>query len=238
MKPPRPHALTFDVFGTVVDWRSSVIRECRRLTETGKIPELDCERFADDWRGGYVPSMHRVRTGDLPWTNLDRLHRMILDGLVRNFHIRGLNEDDLRHLNSVWHRLDPWPDAIEGLARLRRQFVCAALSNGNLGLLVDLSRSAGLTWDCVLSAEFARHYKPDLEVYQTAASLLNIEPSNILMVAAHKVDLQGARSAGFQTAFVYRPNERGPYGSSDDVAKNEFDYWASDFFDLAEQLGA
>jgi 2-haloacid dehalogenase len=168
-------ALTFDVFGTVVDWRSSIIREGEALSRA-KGMAVDWERFADAWRGGYAPAMARVRRGELPWTNIDALHRMILDTLLEEFHLAGLSEPEKEQLNRAWHRLTPWPDAVGGLARLRTCFIVATLSNGNVALLVNMAKHAGLPWDCIFSAELARRYKPDPAVYQMAADLLGLLP--------------------------------------------------------------
>ena len=158
--------------------------------------------FADTWRGAYRPSMDRVRRGELPWTNLDTLHRMVLDELLVKFGITGLSEADIDHLNRVWHRLDPWPDSVEGLTRLRKRFVLSPLSNGNVALLTNMAKYAGLPWDCILSAELAKHYKPDPETYQTAAALLGLRPEEVMMVAAHKDDLRAAQRSGLRAAFV------------------------------------
>lgn len=229
MRQP-PVALTFDVFGTVVDWRAPIIREGEQLTRSRHAPEIDWELFADRWRAGYAPAMDSVRNGQLPWTPLDALHRRILDRLLTEFKISGLTESEIAHFNRVWHRLDPWPDAVAGLERLRQHFTAATLSNGNVSLLVNLSKRAGLTWDCILSAELVRHYKPDREVYLGAASLLGLPPEQIMMVAAHKADLDAARSCGFQTAYVRRPGEQAQHSTFvPDIA-------ASDFLDLAAQL--
>ena len=179
-----PKALTFDVFGTVVDWRSSIIHEAAVMEL-----RIDGAKFADDWRAGYQPAMARVRSGELGWTSIDVLHRQILDELIEKYKITGLTEARKVHLNRVWHRLDPWPDSARGLALLRRKFVCATLSNGNVSLLVDLARHGGLTWDCVLSAELYRAYKPDAKVYLGAAETLGVKPEETMMVAAHKGDL-------------------------------------------------
>ena len=233
---PEIKALTFDVFGTVVDWRTSIIGEGERLTREKGI-DVDWAAFADAWRGGYEPAMDRVRRGQLPWTKIDALHRMILDRLLEEFGIRGLSEEEIDHLNRVWHRLIPWPDAVEGLRRLRSRYVVAALSNGNVALLVNMAKHAGLPWDCVLSAENARHYKPDPEVYETAAELLDLPPPRILMVAAHVHDLEGARAAGYRTAFVPRLLEYGPEGNPDREADRPFDVNAPDFAGLARLLG-
>ena len=228
-------ALTFDVFGTVVDWRSTIVREGQILGEQKGL-DVDWTRFADAWRGGYGPSMNRVRTGELPWTKIDDLHRMILDGLLGEFGIEGLTEDERDHFNRVWHRLDPWPDAVGGLQRLGSRFVVATLSNGNMSLLTHMAKHAGLPWDCILSAELARHYKRDPEVYRMAAEMLSLEPAQVMMVAAHKGDLEAAAGVGFRTGFVHRPMEHGPGGRQEAVASSEFDVVARDFHDLADQL--
>ena len=228
-------ALTFDVFGTVVDWRTSIILEGEKL-ERNKGLSLDWAAFADTWRGGYEPAMDLVRQGQLPWTNIDTLHRRILDRLLNEFNINSLNEKEIDHLNRVWHRLRPWPDVIAGLKRLGSRYVIAALSNGNVALLTNMAKNAGLHWDRILSAEKARHYKPDPEVYKTAAELLGVPPEQILMVAAHLHDLRGAQAVGFRTAFVPRLLEFGPNGSPDSETDPTFDITATDFADLADQL--
>jgi 2-haloacid dehalogenase len=228
-------ALTFDVFGTVVDWRGSIIREGARLN-AAKGLEVDWAQFADAWRGEYAPSMDRVRRGELPWTSLDALHRMSLDPLLVAFGIDGLTEGETADLSRVWHRLNPWPDSVAGLARLRERFIVATLSNGSVALLVDLARFAGLGWDCILSAELARAYKPDPIVYRTAVALLDCAPDEVLMVAAHAADLRAARAVGLRTAYVPRPLEWGPDRALEPYTVGEFDLVASDFLDLARQL--
>ncbi len=233
----RVRALTFDVFGTVVDWRSSIIRECCVLGRTKDI-EADWEKFADSWRGGYAPAMNMVRTGELPWTSIDQLHRMVLDRLLAEYGIEGLSEDEKDNLNRAWHRLDPWPDSLEGIERIRKLYIAATLSNGNVSLLVDMAKHAGINWDCVLSSELARHYKPDSEVYLTAAGLLGLDPPSVMMVAAHTDDLLAARAVGFKTAFVARPLEFGASGKAEDANGLPFDVIAGDFLDLADKLGA
>lgn len=229
-------ALTFDVFGTVTDWRSSIIREGRRLGGAKGLT-VDWAAFADAWRGGYGPAMDKVRRGELPWTKIDDLHRMILDEILDRFGIDGLSEAEKDALNRVWHRLDPWPDAVGGLLRLRGRFVVAALSNGNTSLLTHMAKHAGLPWDCILSAELARHYKRDPEVYRMAADLLSLDPAQVMMVAAHEGDLQAAAGVGFQTAYVHRPLEFGPERVQDMPPDLPFDVAASDFHDLADELG-
>ena len=206
-------ALTFDVFGTVVDWRGSIIKEGEALGAAYGL-DVDWAAFADAWRGGYAPSMARVRNGELPWTNIDALHRMILDDLLEKWGITGMSEEDKQHWNRVWHRLTPWPDSVSGLTRLRQHYVLATLSNGNVALLTNMAKHGGLPWDCILSAEIMRHYKPDPETYLGAAELLGLQPSEVMMVAAHKSDLKAAQAVGLRAAFVERPLEFGPEGQA------------------------
>jgi 2-haloacid dehalogenase len=228
-------ALAFDVFGTVVDWRGSIIREG---TEWGKARgmQVDWARFADRWRAGYAPSMDKVRKGVLPWMKIDAIHRMILDDLLEEFAIAGLTEEEKDHWNRVWHRLAPWPDAVAGLTRLKRKYIIATLSNGNVALLVDLAKLGGLPWDAVLSAELFHHYKPDRETYLGAADLLGCRPAEVMMVAAHLEDLKAARECGLRTAFVWRPLERGPARQAEPPSRGSFDVVARDFLELAESL--
>jgi 2-haloacid dehalogenase len=228
-------ALTFDVFGTVVDWRGTIIREGQAFGQVKGL-NVDWAQFADAWRAGYGPSMNRVRQGELPWTNIDGLHRLILDELLERFGITGLSEDEIDGLNRVWHRLAPWPDAVEGLQRLRQRYVVASLSNGNVALLVNMAKHSGLPWDCVLSSELARHYKPDPEVYLLAAQLLGLEPHQVMMVAAHNGDLLAAQRVGFRTAFVLRAHEYGPNQTTNLAADPSVDVVAEDFLDLARRL--
>ena len=230
-------ALTFDVFGTVVDWRGSIIREGRQLGKTKSI-KLNWQRFVDAWRAGYAPAMDQVRRGELPWTNIDSLHRMVLERLLNEFGVSGLSDAEKDHFSRAWHRLKPWPDAVRGLKRLRKKFILATLSNGNIALLTNMAKHAGLPWDCILSAELARHYKPDSEVYLTAANLLGLQPGEIMMVAAHKYDLLAAKSLGFRTAWVQRPLEFGKKQAFDSAPDAEFDITATGFIDLAAQLDA
>jgi 2-haloacid dehalogenase len=229
-------ALTFDVFGTVVDWRGSLIAEGRKLGRRRKLA-VDWAAFADAWRAGYRPSMDRVRRGELPWTNVDRLHRMILDELLGRFRIEGLAEAEKDHLNRAWHRLTPWKDSVPGLKRLKKRYVIATLSNGNVALLTNMAKHGGLPWDCILSAELFGHYKPDPETYLGAARLLGLEPREVMMVAAHKDDLDAAARTGLRTAFVQRPLEFGDSAKKDVSPESRFDVNAKDFVDLARQLG-
>ena len=225
-------ALVFDVFGTVVDWRSSVAAEVRALGWP-----VDPGAFADAWRAGYVPAMQAVRDGRLPWMHIDALHRRILDALLGE---RGLSppEAEVAELNRVWHRLAPWPDSVAGLQRLKAQFPVCTLSNGNVSLLLDMARNAGLPWDTIFSAELFGHYKPDAEVYLGAARLLDLLPEQVLMVAAHPSDLRAAAACGLKTAYVPRPLERGPGGAMEPWTPGEFDVVAEDFMALAAALGA
>ena len=236
MTPSSIRALTFDVFGTVVDWRGSIIREGRALAKRKNL-KVDWAAVADAWRDGYKPAMDRVRKRQLPWMSIDQLHRLILDDVLAKLRIDGLVREDKDHLNHAWHRLRPWPDALRGIRRLKKRYIVATLSNGNMSLLVEMARNAGLPWDCVLSAELFRHYKPDPEAYLGAAALLGLQPSEVLMVAAHKDDLQAAKRCGLRTAFVRRPLERGPDTKADLSSDRSFDFNADDFNDLASRLG-
>ncbi|MBA3775810.1 MAG: haloacid dehalogenase type II [Betaproteobacteria bacterium] len=230
-------ALAFDVFGTVVDWRGSIIREAVAFGVEHGI-DADWTHFADAWRAGYRPAMQRVRTGALPWLKIDALHRLILDDLLVEYDIRGLAEGDIDYLNRVWHRLDPWPDAVPGLARLKTRYIITTLSNGNFSLLTNMAKRAGLPWDCVVSAELFHHYKPDPETYLGTAELLGIAPTELMLVACHPDDLRAARAVGCRTGFVERPLELGPGHPPAVVQDREFDVFARDFVELAERLGA
>ena len=225
-------ALVFDVFGTVVDWRSSVAAEVRALGWP-----VEPAAFADAWRAGYVPAMQAVRDGRLPWTHIDGLHRRILDALLTE-RVLAPPEAEVAELNRVWHRLAPWPDSVAGLHRLKARFPVCTLSNGNVSLLMDMARHAGLPWDTIFSAELFGHYKPDPEVYLGAARLLDLPPEQVLMVAAHPSDLRAAAACGLKTAYVPRPLERGPGGTMEPWTPGEFDLVAEDFVALAAELGA
>lgn len=229
-------ALTFDVFGTVVDWRSGIIREGEALGRARGLT-VDWARFADAWRGLYQPTMERVRGGQMPWTRLDDLHRMSLERLLAEFEIKGLGADEIDHLNRAWHRLDPWPDVVPALTRLRQRYILATLSNGNVALLVNMAKRAGLPWDAVLGAEVARHYKPQPQAYLVTADLLGLRPEQCMMVAAHNGDLAAAAALGFRTAFVPRPQEHGPGQTTDLRADRQWDVVAAGFGELAATLG-
>jgi 2-haloacid dehalogenase len=231
-------ALTFDVFGTVVDWHGSVARELRALAAQKGL-RINAVKFTKAWRAGYRPAMDRVRSGELPWSKIDVLHRMILDELLVQFKIAdALTEDEKSHLNRVWHRLKPWPDAPRGLKRLKQRYIIATLSNGNTGLLVNMAKQGGLPWDCVLSSETFHHYKPDPEMYLGASDVLDLKPEQVMMVAAHKHDLRSAAKHGLKTAFIKRPHEYGRNNNPDLASEADFTVNAEDFLDLAEQLRA
>jgi 2-haloacid dehalogenase len=240
VNPTFVKALVFDVFGTVVDWRTSVANEVEQLAKRKGV-RVDGAAFADAWRAQYGPSMNRVRTGEMPWTTLDQLHRMSLDRLLPDFGFGGLSEAETESLNRAWHRLRPWPDAVAGLTRLKGKFTIAPLSNGNISLMTALAKFGGLPWDCILGAELARHYKPDPEVYRSAADFLDLSTAEVMMVAAHLGDLRAAKAVGLRTAFVARPDEygHGPNNRKADLAPDSsVDLTARDFGDLATRLGA
>ena len=228
------NALTFDVFGTVVDWRSGVIRECER-----QLPDHDVDwgAFADDWRAAYRPAMDAVRAGDHEWATIDALHREALSDLAADYGL-DVPPEALDELNRAWHRLDPWPDAIPGLRRLGADYFRASLSNGNVRLLANMAKRAGVPWDAVLSAELSGHYKPDEPVYATAVDLLDEAPEDVLMVAAHERDLAGATAAGLRTAYVHRPDMWGPDGTVDRPDDGDYDLVVDDLEALASRLGA
>jgi 2-haloacid dehalogenase len=231
---PGIKALAFDVFGTVVDWRSGVIREGEELGREKNL-NVDWARFADAWRERYAPSMDRVRRGELPWTNLDALHRASLEELLEEFGIEGLTEEEKDHLNKAWHRLDPWPDSVPGLTRLKERHIITTLSNGNVALLTNMAKRAGLPWDLILSAELVHHYKPDRETYLMVPNLLDLAPEEVMLVAAHPSDLRHAQEFGLQAAYVPRPLEWGP-GKEPEPADPSFDVVADDLIELAEKL--
>ena len=241
MTSSAPHpirAIVFDVFGTVVDWRGSIVREGEAMS-AAKGWHVDWPAFADAWRAGYQPAMQRVRSGEIAPATVDQLHRGILDALLPRFGLAGLDDVERDTLNRAWHRLDPWPDVVAGLARLKRRYTIATLSNGNVSLLVDMAKRARLPWDCVLSAEMFGRFKPDPEVYRGAARMLDVAPGELLMVAAHPSDLAGAARAGLRTAYVPRPLEYGADGGLRDAPGDRvFDIVAPDFGALAERLGA
>ncbi len=229
-------ALTFDVFGTVVDWRTGIVCDGEELGRAKGI-DLDWTAFADAWRALYQPAMQRVRSGEIDWCVLDDLHRMNLDELLTRHGVTSLTEDEIDHFNRAWHRLNPWPDAVAGLTRLKTKFILATLSNGNTALLVNMAKRAGLPWDAVLGAETASAYKPKPRAYLRSAEILGLPPERCMMVAAHNGDLAAASELGMKTAFVRRGQEHGPGQTSDLKPEGAWDIVAEDFLDLADKLG-
>lgn len=227
-------AVLFDVFGTVVDWRSSIADEVRRL------PELSCfdaEAFADSWRAKYQPAMERIRSGSREFVKLDVLHYENLLEVLSEFGAASLSKRQIEDLNRAWHRLRPWQDSVAGLQRIKRRYIIATLSNGNVSLIVNMAKNAGLNWDMVLGAEVVRHYKPEPQSYLKSAEMLDLPPGQCMLVAAHNSDLAAAADCGYKTAFVARPTEHGPSQSADLSATGDYDIVAGDFEDLASQLG-
>ena len=235
-----PRALAFDVFGTVVDWHGGIAREAAALAARHSVAG-DWPAFANDWRAGYAPAMDRVRRGELPWTHIDTLHRMILEQIIEKHGLGGSSEAERDHLNRAWHRLPPWPDTVPGLIRLKRRFTITTLSNGNFSLLTNLARHGGLPWDCIISAELFGHYKPDPETYLGCARLLDLAPNELMLVACHPSDLRAGRSNGLMTAYVKRPLEHGRAAvlpAFTTFTEGEFDLVADDFAQLADLLEA
>jgi 2-haloacid dehalogenase len=226
-----PRILAFDIFGTVVDWHGSIVREVAAL-----YPGVDANALALAWRAGYEPAMQRVRSGELGWTRIDELHRLILDDLLPGFGLAHLGEAERQHLNRIWHRLEAWPDSVAGLARLKSRFTLCTLSNGNIGLLTDMAKRAGLPWDCILSAEVFRAYKPDPATYLGVARTFDVAPAEVMLVAAHQDDLDAARACGLATAYIERPLEFGA-AQVKDVSPDPANTWhARDLVHLADQL--
>jgi len=229
-------ALVFDVFGTVVDWRGSSIRE---LTAFGAVKGIDRDwvQFADDWRGLYQPAMEDVRSGRRAFTILDVLHRENLEKLLAKYEIKGLAEHEIQHLNTIWHRLDPWPDVVEGLTRLKTRYIIGTCSNANIGLAVRMAKHSGLPWDTIVGAEVARAYKPTPQAYLGTAAALNLEPHEVMLVAAHNSDLAAASKTGLRTAFVARPNEYGPKKVADVAVGHNWDIATDSFNGVADAMG-
>jgi 2-haloacid dehalogenase len=235
--PGAIRAIVFDTFGTIVDWRSSLINSLQEFGRKAGV-EAAWDKLVDRWRAAYEPNLRRVRTGELEWTILDELHYQALAELLPEFDLGSLPEPDLRFLVSCWHRLSPWPDAIEGLRRLRKKYIIGPLSNGNLALLVNLAKFAGLPWDVVFGADLFRHYKPDPETYLGVCNFLGLQPEQVMMAAAHNYDLKAARALGLRTAFIPRPAEYGPGQRTDLTPDEAWDILADDLVDLAEKLSA
>ncbi len=229
-------ALTFDTFGTVVDWRRSITRDFRAF---GKARGLKAKWVAlvDEWKTAYRPAMDAVNSGKLPWTTVDRIYRVKLDEILPRYGLGGLAEEDRVFLNHAWHRLKPWPDAVRGLKRLKRKYVISPLSNGDVACLTNMAKHGGLPWDVILCAELFKRYKPAPEVYLGAIGLLGLKPREVMMVAAHNYDLRNARSHGMRTAFIARPTEYGPRQATDLKPEEEWDVIAADFGELATKLG-
>ncbi len=223
--------LAFDVFGTVVDWHGSLVNEVERLNL-----DVDSSEFALAWRAGYAPAMQKVRSGELEWTLLDDLHRMILDEILQKFGVTTLSESQKQHLNKAWHRLNAWPDSVEGLQRLKSQYIICTLSNGNIGLLTDMAKAAGLPWDCILSAEVFRQYKPDPGTYLGVAKVFDLAPEQVMLVAAHQNDLAAARDCGLKTAYIERPMEFGSTQIKDVSPNPENTLHAKNIIELASLL--
>lgn len=234
-KPKQVRALLFDVFGSVVDWRTSIESD---LTAWGKTQgiTIDWEAFARAWRALYQPKMQEVRNGSRPYALLDTLHREALEMLLPQFGLTTLRDDQIEHINLVWHRLDAWPDSIAGLTRLKARFTIAPLSNGNISLLNNMAKHAGLPWDLNLSTQWFSGYKPQPQTYLGAAQALNLEPTEVMMCAAHNDDLAAARACGLKTAFWPRPTEYGVDQTKDFQAEQDWDVIAIDIRDLADQL--
>lgn len=230
-------ALVFDVFGTVVDWRASCIRELTAFGRGRGITGVDWAAFADDWRGLYQPSMEEVRSGRRGYVTLDQLHGESLSTLLQQYGVQKLADHEIEHLVTIWHRLAPWPDSVEGLYRLKRRYILGTLSNGNIGLMTRLAKHGGLPWDAILGAEIAQNYKPVAEVYLRSAAALTLEPHECMMVAAHNGDLASASELGLRTAFVLRPNEHGPNQTTDTAASQAWDIVTDSFHGLADALG-
>ncbi len=229
-------ALTFDVFGTVADWRSGIAREVAALGAARGLG-LDANAFALAWRARYQPAMERVRSGEIDFVKLDVLHRWNLDEVLREFGLDDLDEADRVELNLAWHRLDPWPDVVAGLDRLKSRYILATLSNGNVALMVNMAKRSGLAWDAILGAEVVRHYKPQPEAYLKTAEFLGLPAERCLLVAAHEYDLEAARACGFRTAYVHRPREYDDVADKPMPAADAFDIVAADFLELAGRLG-
>ncbi|WP_242097659.1 haloacid dehalogenase type II [Sphingomonas sp. CROZ-RG-20F-R02-07] len=236
---PNPRVLAFDVFGTVVDWRSGIIRESQRHLATIGRPDIDAAAFADAWRSHYQPAMAAVRDGKRTFVILDVLHRETLEAVLadRDVDVQAIEAALLEDWTRAWHRLDPWPDAVEGLTRLKARFPIVTLSNGNIALMLNMARRAGLPWDAILGAEVTRTYKPSAEAYTTTAAILDILPGELCLVAAHHSDLGAARGAGLLTAYVDRPMERGGAPAPDRDQQEAWEWQTDSLITLAEQLG-
>lgn len=233
-------AFVFDVFGTVVDWRGGVAREAAPFLKRHRVENVTPEAFADAWRSHYVPAMKKVCSGERPFVRLDVLHRENLSDVLKEFAIdeKAIPAAELDELNLAWHRLDPWPDSVSGLKRLKARYIIAPLSNGNIRLMVDMAKRGGLPWDVILGAEIAQTYKPMPQAYLRGAEALMLAPEEVCMVAAHNGDLIAARECGLKTAFIARPYERGTSQSLDLKAESDWDVIVNDMNELADAVGA
>jgi len=236
MAPPIK-ALTFDTFGTVVDWRTSVNNDFRAFGRRKRLGNIDWQALIDEWKTCYRPGMEAVNEGRWPWTNIDQIYRRKLDEILPRYGLGDLGEEDRVFLNRAWHRLKPWPDAVAGLKRLKKRYVISPLSNGDVSCLVNMAKSSGLPWDLILCGELFKRYKPAPEVYLGAIAYLGLRPHEVMMVAAHNYDLRQARSHGMRTAFVARPTEYGPEQKDNLRAEEDWDLIANDFGELAAALG-
>jgi 2-haloacid dehalogenase len=230
-------AVLFDMFGTVVDWRSGISSAVRAFAADRALT-LDPDQFADAWRAHYQPSMERVRSGQRPWVSLDTLHRENLDTVLRSHGIDpgAFAPSELTSLVAAWHDLPPWPDSVDGIGQIKQGFIVGPLSNGHTALLVDMAKAAGLPWDVILGSDISRAYKPSLDAYRTPAALLGLDPGQVMLAAAHNTDLDAARTAGLATAFIARPTEYGPHQARDLTACGDWDLTATSITDLARQL--
>ena len=231
-------ALVFDVFGTCVDWRGSVIRACHELGRARGLSNVDWPALADEWRrDGYIRGIARIRAGETPYASSDVLFRRKLDELLPRYGVTGLSEAETAHLAHAWRRLDPWPDTVSGLQRLKSRYIIATLSNGSFATLTEMAKRGGMPWDCIISTELRHTFKPEREAYLLAPGLLELQPEEVMLVAAHDSDLRGAQAAGLHTALIPRPLEWGPEAPQPPPPDPSFDYVAQDFGDLAGQLG-
>ncbi len=231
-------ALTFDTFGTVVDWRTSINNDFRAFGRRKKLSGVDWESLIDEWKTCYRPGMDAVNRGEWPWTSVDQIYRKKLDEILPRYALADLGEAERDHLNRAWHRLKPWPDAVAGLRRLKKKYIISPLSNGDVACLVNMAKFGGLPWDVILCAELFKRYKPAPEVYLGAIAYLGLRPDEVMMVAAHNDDLRAASALGLRTAFVARPTEYGP-GQKDNLrAEEDWDVITDDFGELATALGA
>jgi len=239
MKTKNVKAVLFDTFGTVVDWRGSITRMGEQIAKKKGIKDINWETFANAWRAGYKPGMAKVQSGERPWTSIDVIHRERLDQILIDFGIAKMfTEKDKIDLTLFWHRLDPWPDSLPGLLRLKQLYLIGPLSNGSLPLLSSMAKRAGIPWDFILSSDTFKAYKPDIKIYQGSIELLGLKPGEVMMAAAHNDDLKAARSAGMVTAYVNRPYEYGPGQSKDIEATEDWEIITDNIIGIADAMGS